>query len=201
VFLAKHITTGRQFALKQLSKNELVQKRQLRYALTELDVLKRSDNPFIVRLHYAFQTKDYLYMAMTYCPNGTLSTSLIDSEEMIARNGQLSVEDAIIYICELIVAIEFLHDMDVLYRDLKPENLLIGNDYHLLLSDFGLAKTEIGPKDFTESFCGSPLYVSPEMLVHGKANRMSDIYGIGAVMYEMVHGHTLFECEDIGEAF
>lgn len=64
-------------ALKQLSKNELVQKRQLRYALTELEVLKLSvECPFILKLHYAFQTKDYLYMALNYCSNGNLSTFL-----------------------------------------------------------------------------------------------------------------------------
>jgi serine/threonine protein kinase len=60
------------------------------------------------------------------------------------------------------------------------------------LSDFGLSKTEVGMKDITDSFCGSPLYVSPEMLVKGTASHMSDIYGIGVVFYEMVHGHTLF---------
>lgn len=80
VFLAKHKSTGRQLALKQLSKNELVQKRQLRYAVTELEILKNSNNPFIVRLHYAFQTKDYLYMAITFCPNGTLSTTTCYTE-------------------------------------------------------------------------------------------------------------------------
>lgn len=76
VFLAKHKPSGRLVALKQLSKNELVQKRQLRYALTELQILKETNHPFILKLYYAFQTKDYLYMALNYCPHGTLSNSI-----------------------------------------------------------------------------------------------------------------------------
>lgn len=93
------------------------------------------------------------------------------------------MEDAIIYICEIILAIEYLHERDIIYRDLKPENILLGNDYHIVLSDFGLSKTNVTHKDVTDSFCGSPLYLSPEMLTKGVASHMSDIYGIGAVFY------------------
>jgi serine/threonine protein kinase len=70
-----------------------------------------------------------------------------------------------------------------------------------VLSDFGLAKTNVTSKDVTDSFCGSPMYLSPEMLIRNTATHMSDTYGIGAVFYEMIHGHPLYEAEHIGDVF
>lgn len=75
---------------------------------------------------------------------------------------------------------------------MKPENILMANDYHVCLSDFGLSKTDVSVDEYTESFLGTPAYLAPEMALTGKATMATDIYGIGAVMYEMLHGRMLY---------
>ena len=80
---------------------------------------------------------------------------------------------------ELILAIEHIHSKDIIYRDLKPENILLTNDGHIKLADFGLSKERIGDKDVAKSFCGSPAYLSPDMLKNKGVGKPADIYGIG----------------------
>ena len=101
------------------------------------------------------------------------------------------------YISELILAIEHVHSKDVVYRDLKPENILISEDGHIKIADFGLAKDNVGNSDATKSFCGSPAYLSPEMLNHTGAGKPADIYGMGCVLYEMLSGDPPFYNDDI----
>src|SRR5688572_21416961 len=118
--------------MKVLKKKNLILKNHLRYAITEANVLKTTNHPFILGLHYSFQvipktvrslitikTPLYLYLVLDYCPRGDLSLHL-------ANKGNFTDEEIRFYIAELILAIEYLHSMNVIYRDLKPENILIG---------------------------------------------------------------------------
>jgi serum/glucocorticoid-regulated kinase 2 len=110
------------------------------------------------------------------------------------------------YIAQLILAIEYLHHQNVIYRDLKPENILVDLDGNIKLADFGLSKEGIGDDDKTKSFCGSPAYLSPEVVNNknkGSAGygKSTDIYGIGAVMYELMVGTPPFLAEEIPEMF
>ena len=82
---------------------------------------------------------------------------------------------------------------------MKPDNILMTEDFHVCLSDFGLSKTHVEKEDYTESFLGTPAYLAPEMVVTGRATFVTDIYGIGAVMYEMLHGKMLYYGSHIGE--
>jgi serum/glucocorticoid-regulated kinase 2 len=113
VFLATLINTSQVFALKSLKKKTLILKRQVAYAVTECSVLREVQSPFIVTLHYAFQTPNYLYLALDYCEKGDMSYHL-------ARVGTFTEEVARFYIAELILAVEALHRCNVVYRDLKP---------------------------------------------------------------------------------
>ena len=180
--------TGKIYAMKILNKNFLIKNKILKHAITECNILKKSSSPFIITLHYAFQTPDNLYMILDYCPGGDLDFHI-----------QIRIfeeEEAKFYIAELILAIEYLHINNILYRDLKPENILIHSDGHIKLADFGLARENV--KDgVTKSFCGSPSYLSPEMIQKRESTKASDIYGIGAVLYEMMSGYTPFYGNDL----
>eukprot|EP01017_Pseudomicrothorax_dubius_P042607 TRINITY_DN6981_c0_g5_i1.p1 TRINITY_DN6981_c0_g5~~TRINITY_DN6981_c0_g5_i1.p1 ORF type:complete len:338 (-),score=90.87 TRINITY_DN6981_c0_g5_i1:98-1063(-) len=185
---------GRIFAMKALKKRNLILKNQLKYALTEANVLKAANSPFILSLHYAFQTPQYLYLVLDYCPGGDLAFHL-------AQKVTFEEEETRFFIAELILAIEKLHDMDVIYRDLKPENILIGQDGHIKLADFGLSREGVVEENSAKSFCGSPAYLSPEMLRNRGVGKPADIYGIGAVMYEMLVGEPPYYSDDIQKIY
>ena len=188
VFKVKQKNNNKIYAMKVLNKSYLIKKKCLRYAITECNVLKQSSCPFIIKLHYSFQTPENLYMILDYCPIGDLSYQI-----------QLNVfeeDEAKFYIAELILAIEYLHKRDIIYRDLKPENILIDEDGHFKLADFGLAKENVNNDTPNKTFCGSPQYLSPEMLSKEGTTKSSDIYGIGAILFEMVSGAPPFFSQD-----
>lgn len=136
---------------------------------------------------------------MDYCPRGDLAGELV-------KTGQFPEEVARFYIAELLLAIEYLHKKNIIYRDLKPENMLIDVFGHMKLADFGLSKDGIGDEDRTKSFCGSPAYLSPEVLLAKNKNskgygKTADLYGIGAVLYEFIVGAPPYFSPEIPELF
>ena len=193
VYKVKSLIDKKVYAMKVLDKNFLISNNQLKYAISECNILKQASYPFIIKLHYSFQTKENLYMILDYCPGGDLGFHL--------QLNLFEEEEAKFYISELILAIEYLHNMNVIYRDLKPENILIGSDNHIKLADFGLAKENIKDNTLTNSFCGSPAYLSPEMVNKKGASKASDIYGIGAVLFELISGTPPFYANDINTLY
>ena len=97
-------------------------------------------------------------------------------------------EEARLYAAEILLALEYLHQRNIIYRDLKPENIMIGKDGHIKLVDFGLSKQGNRSDFVAKSFCGSPAYISPEMLIKKGVGKESDFYGLGTVLYEMLVG-------------
>ena len=193
VFKVKLKTSGETYAMKVLNKRALLKNNHIKYAITECNVLKQANSPFLLSLHFSFQPPENLYMVIDYCPGGDLNYHLLQ--------GLFEEEAAKFYIAELILGIEHLHKLNIIYRDLKPENILIYKDNHIKLADFGLAKEGINDIQFTKSFVGSPAYLSPEMLSRRGVGKSADIYGIGAVLYEMLCGVPPFFSNDIKELY
>ena len=180
VFLVTHKETKQKYAMKVMDKNILIEQKHLHYIITEFEILKQVNNfPFILSLHYAFQTANYLYMVTDYCSQGDITK--------IKR-----IKNAKVLLAELILAFEFLHSKNIIYRDLKPENILLSEDGHIKLCDFNLAKENIDDNTRAMSFCGSPMYLSPEMLGQDGVKKSADIYGIGLIIYEIIVGKPAY---------
>lgn len=173
---------GTLFAMKILRKTHLVMRRQIERTRTERKVLSVVDHPFIMKLHYAFQTEDKLYLVLDYCPGGELFFHL-------SRFRRFPERVARFYAAELLLAIGHLHKRGIIYRDLKPENVLLDADGHVKLGDFGLAKAGIRHAcEGATSMCGTPEYMAPEVLSQQGHGFCVDYWGLGMLTYEMMTG-------------
>jgi serine/threonine protein kinase len=195
VYKAVKKNTGEVLAIKSLSKRNLEKKRQLKYAVNEARVMKQLDHPNIVALKFCFQTKRCLYLALEYCPNGDLGMHL-------KQWRKFDEDRARFYIAQTMLALEYLHNRDIVYRDLKPENLLLDSVGNIKLTDFGLVKDQLtSAEGVAASFCGSPAYLAPEMIRGQISSKAGDIYTLGVVLYEMLTGETPFYTKDMQVLF
>lgn len=123
--------------------------------MTERNVLSVTNHPFIVKLNYAFQTYDKLFLILDYCPGGDLAEHLAKEKRFnITLINRFVEERAKIYLCEVILALEDLHKRDIIFRDLKPDNVVLDKNGHALLTDFGLSKEGVLDNKAAKSFCG-----------------------------------------------
>ncbi|KAJ1439753.1 kinase-like domain-containing protein [Ochromonadaceae sp. CCMP2298] len=191
VMQVRHRTTDTVYAMKILKKSELRRRRQVERTQTERTILANVRHPFIVCLHYAFQSPQKLYMVMDFVQGGDFFT-------LMRKFKRIPEEWVRLYVMEVAMALQHLHDMDVVYRDLKPENILLCSDGHLKLTDFGLSRLA-DDNIVTRSFCGTEQYMSPEMLLQQGHNYRMDWWCLGLLMHEMVsarhpfHGPTHYD--------
>ena len=190
MLLVRHRSTGSQsgaqaqshFAMKVLRKTEIVRLRQVEHVNAERYILSRVHHPFVVDLFATFQDDLNVYMLMSYVPGGELFTHL--------RRAQRFTPDVTrFYLATIILALKYLHSFNIIYRDLKPENLLLDSRGYLRLTDFGFAKIV---DDRTWTLCGTPEYLAPEIIQsdgHGKA---ADWWACGVLCYEMLVGYPPF---------
>jgi len=173
---------GQLYAMKILRKTHLVKRRQIERTRTERKVLALVDHPFIMKLHFAFQSEDKLYLVLDYCPGGELFFHL-------SRFRRFPERVARFYSAELLLALGHLHKRGIIYRDLKPENVLLDAEGHVKLGDFGLAKAGIShPLEGAMSMCGTPEYMAPEVLAQQGHGFCVDYWGLGMIVYEMMTG-------------
>ena len=173
---------GGLYAMKILRKSHLVRRRQIERTKTERKVLARLDHPFLMKLYYAFQTTEKLFLVLDYCPGGELFFHL-------SRYRRFQEPVARFYAAELMLAIGHLHKHGVIYRDLKPENVLLDAYGHVKLGDFGLAKDGIRhPTQGAKSTCGTPEYMAPEVLNQQGHGFCVDYWGLGMILFEMMTG-------------
>ncbi|TPX30224.1 hypothetical protein SmJEL517_g06161 [Synchytrium microbalum] len=170
------------FALKVLSKKQIVDTRQVKHVMNEKHLLEMSKTPFVVNLLATFVDPRHLFLVMEYVPGGDLFSYL-------RKCRRFPEETARFYSCEILMALEYLHSLNILYRDLKPENILLDGQGHLKLADFGFAKIS---QDVATTFCGTPAYMAPEVILKSAYTQCVDWWSFGIVTYEMMAGYTPF---------
>ncbi|KAJ3442547.1 non-specific serine/threonine protein kinase [Anaeramoeba flamelloides] len=196
VMLVKKKDTSEMFAMKILQKGMLANNQQISQTMSERNVLMRLQHPFLIGLRYSFQTQEKLYMVLDYAPGGELFYHL-------QNNGKFTEDRTRLYAAEMVLGLEHLHKMDIIYRDLKPENLLIDEGGHIKITDFGLVKTDLSKKSGgkTNTFCGTPEYLAPEIILDNGYNKSVDWWSLGILMYEMIVGEPLFFTEELDDLY
>lgn len=181
-----HKTTGSHWAMKILKKAEVIRLQQVEHIMSEKTILAQSLHPFIVHLSCCFQDKRHLYMVLEYVIGGEFFTHLRNA-------GRLDTPSARFYAAQVTVIFEYLHSSDVIYRDLKPENLLLDKQGYIKITDFGFAKRVVFK---TYTLCGTPEYIAPEVLLNKGHGKGVDWWTLGILLYEMVVGQPPFVDDD-----
>lgn len=179
--------TSRIYALKTIRKAHIVSRSEVTHTLAERTVLAQVNNPFIVPLKFSFQSKEKLYLVLAFVNGGELFHHL-------QREGKFNETRSRFYAAELLLALEHLHGFNVVYRDLKPENILLDYTGHIALCDFGLCKLNMSANDTTNTFCGTPEYLAPELLSGHGYTKCVDWWTLGVLLYEMVSNVTVAGC-------
>ena len=195
VMQVRYKATGEIFAMKMLSKQHILEHGEVEHTMAERNILQKLHHPFLMNLHYSFQTDDKLYLILDFVNGGELFYHL-------QREHRFSIERVRFYAAEICLALEHLHNAGVIYRDLKPENILLTNEGHICLTDFGLSKEGILRKeDKTDTFCGTPEYLAPEILLGNGYGKAVDWWSYGSLLYEMLTGLPPFYSQDVQDMY
>lgn len=180
--------TSRSYGLKQMKKSQIVETRQQQHIMSEKEIMEEANCDFIVKLYKTFKDRKYLYMLMEACLGGELWTILRD-------RGNFDDSTTRFYTACVVEAFEYLHSRGIIYRDLKPENLLLDTQGYVKLVDFGFAKKlQAGRKTWT--FCGTPEYVAPEVILNKGHDISADYWSLGVLMFELLTGTPPFTGSD-----
>ena len=199
VHVCREIKTGKIYAVKKIKKDVLLEKNQIIHIRSEQQFMSKVKSPWIVDLKASFQEDDYLYLIMEFCQGG-------DFMNLLIKKDILTEEEARFYTAELILAVESIHKLDCIHRDIKPDNILIDKNGHIKLSDFGLAKISeklVQPQNFKNnknrpthqknySCVGTAYYVAPEVLKKTGYSEDIDWWSVGVILFEMLVGYAPF---------
>eukprot|EP00759_Apiculatamorpha_spiralis_P040312 PhF_6_TR38931/c0_g1_i1/m.58243 len=204
VVLVRYKLDNKIFAMKVVQKAGLVESSRVQDVFTEKNILRRSTHPFLLKLHYTFQSESKLFFVMDFMQGGDMDTYLNKFP-----NKRVEYDTARFYAAEILLALQYLHEHQCIYRDLKPENILMSSDGHAVLADFGLSKDffkeELQPGDDADmrtcSFVGSPFYVAPDVLKQKQYTHTIDYWSFGILVYRMLVGKVPFVGRNMKEVF
>uniref|UniRef100_A0A673Z7K7 Protein kinase C n=1 Tax=Salmo trutta TaxID=8032 RepID=A0A673Z7K7_SALTR len=175
------------YAMKVVKKELVHDDEDIDWVQTEKHVFEQaSTNPFLVGLHSCFQTESRLFLVIEYVNGGDLMFHM-------QRQRKLPEEHARFYAAEICIALNFLHEKGIIYRDLKLDNVLLDHEGHIKLTDYGMCKEGIRPGDTTSTFCGTPNYIGPEILRGEDYGFSVDWWALGVLMFEMMAGRSPFD--------
>ncbi|KAI7889297.1 kinase-like domain-containing protein, partial [Mucor mucedo] len=196
VMLAEEKYTSELYAIKILKKRFVLDNDEVESTRSEKRVFLAANqerHPFLVNLHSTFQTETRIYYVMEYVSGGDLMLQI--------QREQFSEVRAKFYACEVLLALEYFHKHGIIYRDLKLDNIMLCLDGHIKLADYGLCKENMGGNNTTNTFCGTPEFMAPEILKENRYGRAVDWWAFGVLMYEMLLGQSPFKGEDEDEIF
>ncbi|KAI9025066.1 hypothetical protein CLU79DRAFT_827118 [Phycomyces nitens] len=196
VMLAEEKHDKALYAIKVLKKRFIIDNDEMESLKSEKRVFQaanRERHPFLINLHSTFQTESRVYFVMEYVSGGDLMWH-IQREPFSERRAKF-------YACEVLLALEYFHSQGIIYRDLKLDNIMLGLDGHIKIADYGLCKENIWHGQNTGTFCGTPEFMAPEILLEQKYGRGVDWWAYGVLIYEMLLGQSPFRGEDEDEIF
>jgi serine/threonine protein kinase len=176
--------------MKVLPKAVVAQRNQVEHTQAERAILESVVHPYIIRLKYAFQTATKLFLVLPYLKGGEVFFHLRAMKQFPENLARF-------YVAELALALGHLHAVGIVYRDIKPENILLDSDGHVKLTDFGLAKVLSSPSDCTNTFCGTPEYLAPEMIEGRPYDKGVDWWGLGVLLWEFLTGLPPFYAQNV----
>eukprot|EP01091_Cochliopodium_minus_P003603 TRINITY_DN13592_c0_g1_i1.p1 TRINITY_DN13592_c0_g1~~TRINITY_DN13592_c0_g1_i1.p1 ORF type:complete len:422 (+),score=134.69 TRINITY_DN13592_c0_g1_i1:1466-2731(+) len=186
VFQVQHKESKKIYAMKAFKKKFLIEKNCVDGTFAERNILQYLSFPFIVSLHYAFQTSGRVYIVMDWINGGQILFHLNNEKKFLE-------DDVKIWASELLLGLEKLHSIGIIHRDLKPENILLDSEGHIVITDFGLAKDNVHLDNEASTFCGTVEYLAPEVLKGNSYGKPSDCWSFGALVYDLLTGHPPFE--------
>ena len=191
VYLVQCKTNNKYYAMKVLDKQTIKSYNQEEHTKSERDLMAKIECPFIVGIKFAFQDSINLYLLTEFMQGGELFFHLF-------RERRFKNEKTRFYLTEIILAIDFLHKNKMMYRDLKPENVLIDSKGHIKITDFGLSKILDKKNMKTYTICGTPEYLAPEILLNKGYDKSVDFFSLGCLIYEMLSGKSPFKLPNNG---